>query len=490
MIRELEELVRAGRFREAEKKLAELAPRALARKDALPLANIARRTGQFRWALAALNPIVRPAAAGVVPTEDEKIEYAELLRQLGAQNEALQILSDVDQDRYPEALILSAFCHFSKWDYEAAIPLLKKSLACGNLPEYRAWVARLNLAAALMQTNRVEEADRLLEEIEIAARNASMTLLFGNAMELQAQRAIALGDFARAKERLDLADDALKDVTSPHALFVRKWRAIAESAETGAPSPLLASVREEALTSRHWETAREYDFHSAKISGDFARLAFVYFGTPFDAYRLRIAREVPSGRRMPDRFTWTGFEIAESATAIVDVEAGAARGSSLAYGQATHRLLIALTRDFYRPLPTLALFGAVFPDEHFNPVSTPNRVHQCVRKLREWCAQLGANVGLDEFDGQYVLRPSPQAGLATPRETLPLDKQSLSNLKLWKIFEDRPLASARDVADALETSLASAKRLLLAAVETGNLERVGNGPATRYRVASRKNEAA
>ena len=69
-----------------------------------------------------------------------------------------------------------------------------------------------------------------------------------------------------------------------------------------------------------------------------------------------------------------------------------------------HRLLGALASDFYRPFRLASLHALLYPDQYFNPVSSPARFHQATRQLRAWLKASGLSLRLEETDGLYRLR--------------------------------------------------------------------------------------
>jgi hypothetical protein len=449
----------------------------------LGYANIARRIHNFRLALAILNPVVRSANPSLVATDEEKIEYAESLRKLGAVNEAEQMLRGVNAERNPDALLILAFCHFSKWQYHETLPLLERCIANESLPAYRRTVAKLNLAATYVYLERYDQAVPLLNELKKHTVEFGHKLLHGNVLELLAQTAIAGDQWAQARDQLEQAGRILNEVDSVDGLFVHKWQAILKSLELRAAQPELGQVRERALREQHWETVRECDFYLGLTGADPELLQHLYFGTPFTSYREKIVRRAGPTLSLPEHYIWSQKDGARES--LIEVGSGQCAGrEGLAEGQLIHRLLIVLSRDFYRPAPLLALFGALFPDEFFNPVSSPNRIHQATKKLRVWLREIQADAELIETEGSYLLKPGQHCGFKLPSEPLSLDQDQLLLAKLARAYGGRSEITARELSKELDVSLATSKRLLLLATRLGDMEMIGGGASSRYRKAS------
>ena len=169
-------------------------------------------------------------------------------------------------------------------------------------------------------------------------------------------------------------------------------------------------------------------------------------------------------------------------------------------GQIPHRLLAALSQDFYRSLKLPALHGVVFPGQHFNPVSSPNVLHQAMRRLRLQLERGAPDIMLDESRGAYRLQRTPGGSLCLriPRSMREVvESESGSSDSVQRLRIEALLGPLRREGGADEFSRAefqrisslpgrSAGRLLEEALKAGVLERLGAGPGTRYRF--RKNQ--
>jgi hypothetical protein len=477
---ELEKLIRAGRFSEVEKALKSVSPKKVARKDAFTVANAARRVNQYSLALKILNPIVRAEKHSPVEpaTEAERIEYCESLRKLGAVEEARQILTAIDGRRFPQTLLIQSFCCFSQWRYDLALPLLFAYEESEGLTDYQRQVGGINLAAALVHQNRLDEAAGRLEDLRARTEAAGNGLLHGNSLELSAQLCLRRRDFKKVHGHLDRAERALKEATNLELLWTKKWRAIAASLEGGKVGGDLLAIREAAKHAGHWETFRDCSFHIGAIGRDRGLLARVYCGTPFASYRENMMREIGDWFTPPQHYTEGSGKI------LLDAESGRFEDGreALPAGQAHHRLLILAASDLFRPLPLVAAFAQLFPDEYFNALSSPGRVHQTVKRLRRALDAQASGISVLEKNGAYSLALEGDTALKLRAAPPPADARAVHlNLVLREVGSAE--FSISQASRILGASTSTSQRLLRWAVEASKLRVEGHGPRTRYRAA-------
>lgn len=482
-VHELEELVRSGNFREVQRHLSQLNLKGLPREEALPIANIARRVHQNRLALKILNPIVRSTNSLDSPASPaEMIEYAESLRRVGAVTEAIRIFQSIDRTMYPQTGFHLALCYFAQWKTKPIVPLLREYIQTFQAPSYALCVARVNLAAALISEEELDEAESLLRELQTETRKADYKLLYGNTLELNSQIEILhRKNWQKASTILDEAESVLSQtVNSVDRLFIQKWRAVMDSFQAGKATESLLRVRAQALEMCHWETVRSCDFFRAKINRDLQGLIYLYFGTPFNSFREMILKEPDVAINLPSSYLWQSSSFKTERIFDVGNASGDDGYLSLPPGQALHQLLILLTRDFYKPQPMVSLFAEIFPDEYFNPTSSANRIHQLTKRLREWLLENKIPVELKENGGSYSLHIVGSFAFQVPNETLPMGTEELE-LRLLKLSLPQTF-SAKDAQTPLKASPAKVQRLLQWGVKNQKVAVVGSGPKTRYKM--------
>src|SRR4051794_20375252 len=106
---EIDSRIRAGKTLQASKAVADLSRETLAREERIQLARLARRSFVPQIGIRLLSPVVRPGARSVeIANNDEKLEFAACLVWIGALQEALILLDELDPTLHPEADLFRA----------------------------------------------------------------------------------------------------------------------------------------------------------------------------------------------------------------------------------------------------------------------------------------------------------------------------------------------------------------------------------------------
>jgi tetratricopeptide (TPR) repeat protein len=491
MIQKLEALVRAGKFKEASQGLKKVKLSKVNRDDALAYAGIATRIGELNLALKILNPIVRGENLLQPASQNEKVQYGNLLRRLGALPEAVEILKEIDSELHADASLYLAFCYSTQWEYNEAIPHLRAYLknAQSHRTEhspYKIFVAKVNLLAALIHEESIDESRSLIAELLQELNQTSTSLLLGNVHELTAQLEIQCENWDAADQHLAQAASLLENAkNSADALYIEKWQAITESLRSGAPTSTLIKVQERALELHHWETVRDCEFYIAKLTDNHRALIHLFCGTPFKSYKSRVLREFKGGLKLPNDYLWCGNFVESIEQKAPDVfnliTAQVENGSSsLPPGQALHRLMVILSQDFYRPTPLVSLYSKLFPGEYFNPETSPNRTHQILKRLRKWLSVHHLSFEIQEIDGAFRLNLESGSAIRTPSQPLPFNSKKLELVRLQTLITANEF-TAREAAETLQTSRSEIQRLLNWAIEDRIITVHGSTKTLRYK---------
>lgn len=472
--------IRAGKSAEAAKRLQQLNSSKVPREWRLPLANLSRRAGLLNLGMRLLTPIVHPdrARAGVFATSAEIAEYGVLLHRLGATREALQMLDKVDTLLVPDALLYRSFCHFSEWEFAGATRALETFLAQGKATSYMQFVASVNLASAYIGEAKFAQALELLERNIDEARINNYSRLQGNCHELRAQIRLHQGDYAQARVELSAANELLGGNLTFDQLFVKKWTAIARGLETRDVQPIL-EFRREALERGDWESVREADRFALKVEFDESRFMHLMFGTPFEGYRDLICKEL--GRSI-ERETYLH---GDAAAPRMDVATGHVNGGAqIAIGTKCHQLIEVLLRDLYRPQRLGAIFAELCPGEHFDLFSSPDRVHQLLRRTRRWIEAEALPIQIREKKGFYSLIMTGPFAFSVPLRRQSVDTMSRHFQQLHAHFKTSQIFTARQARVAIALPRSSFQLFINWAIENGHVEKFGSNRETCYRISS------
>jgi hypothetical protein len=438
--------------------------------------------------LRVLNPIVRDPKALSDANETERIEYAVLLTRLGAIFEARTLFEAVDKRRFPEVLLFQTFTLTPEWRYAETIEPLETFVSLSEDRPYLRLIAKVNLVAALIFCRRFDEAEVLLESSREDAFRQEAWFLLGSLFELAAQLALAEGRFDAAELSLHEAADLLRKTSSMEGFFVEKWNAILEFSRDPSSSraqELMRGLRRQALLRRDWETVRDFDYHSLRGSPNQTLFNHIYCGSPSKSFRERLLRTFPGLAQPLPVYKWRLSGDPCPPRLEIDVQSG--RRGGLAFvesGQAPHRLLILLSRDFYRAGEGAYLASQIFPDEHYHPVYTPMKMSQILSRLRNHLSESKIPLRILVRGGQFSLRGIRDC---TVIKDCRFDHSPPNPL----IIEIRPLIvrfgrkrfSAKEAALVLNCSLSTASRKLKSALELGVCVQHGSGKLTKFQLS-------
>lgn len=447
------------------------------------VANGCRRSGLLDFSLRLLTPIIRPKVRQLVaPSPEETAEYALALLPLGARREAVRLLEDLPQSENPDTIVYRAFCQISLWNYGQAKDLLVAYLAKADPTAYLSVVAKVNLLACDVSLQEFEGFENRILVLAEQLAGQGYNLLWFNVQELFAQFLVKTGRYQEAITNLEELVSRKVSVTPNFALFARKWQAVArlylarpEDRKLGE----LINVRDEAEKLEHWETVRDCDFYRSLLEPDQELLLRVYFGTASPHYRKLIQKMVGQGM-IPQSWDWRVGNSPRCFDLILGREVHD-ENIRLREGQAVYRTLVCLLADRYRPITVAGVFAEVYPDEYYNHETSPTRVHQAIRKLRDWLQESKIPVGIHlskdgyrlNIEGEYAFRLS--SGLVTGGDR----SEDIFVHQLRRAFENRPFSNS-DCQKLTGLSAPHVGRQIKQAMDLGFVERIGQGRSTLY----------
>ncbi|MCB0420834.1 MAG: hypothetical protein KDD61_07550 [Bdellovibrionales bacterium] len=485
LMSQLETLSRVGEGIKVRKVLSELNISRIPRPYKLGFANIARRNHQAFLALRILNTTVLARnPLSEPPTTEEIAEYSVSLLNIGATREAKNLLRDLNDQEFNQVLLYRSFVAFTEWNYAEAVPWLKKFIR-QERDEYQKVIGQVNLAAALNFTGDFNRSQRLLKIILSSTEKHGYHLLRGNALELSALAAIGLKDYGLAKEYLSFAANHLKNVRNLTDFYVKKWGVILSLYKRVSNQSLeeLSRLKREALVLRNWESCRELDYFKSLFTKDQTLFTHVFFGTPYPAYRKKMLEEKWTNWCLPTEYIYKSEVVVEEEREVFDLAIGQCDSKEifLEPGQLMHNCLILLVSDFYRPRALGSLFSELFPDEVFNPNSSPDRIYQLIRRLRVWIKKNRLPISLLESQGFYSIELKGNLALRVPEEIKLASKESVLMEKLVSHFGKKAFTAA-DASRLLNLSRTSLQRFLTWAQLRKCIEKQGSGPKLYYKI--------
>lgn len=469
-----------GKGQRVRKELAAVTLKELPREKIAEFSAICRRADRAEIGLRLLGPFVKAARRDpTAASPAELAEYAASLVRFGAGEEAISILRKIDPKEVPEALLYLSYALASGWDYASMIPVLTAFLEQHRPDPYSAAIARVNLAAAYTWQEPGPAVVRLLEPLIEEARVNAWQLLHGNALEILAQNAIARGDWAEAQSRLVQSRKLLRESGVRDVFFARKWKVFLQLRRYGWTSNLekaMAELRSLAHRQGHWETLRQCELFGAIARKDDSLLEKLYFGTPFPAFQARVLMDWH--RPIPQRYEWVLLE--GESFPVLDLARGRCDGENvLTPGRAPHRALALLARDFYRPIRLASLALNLYPDEVYNPQTSPQRVHYVIAELRKHLKHGKVPLAVRGDDSGFRLLPTGPVRILITRARA---------FERWEdpLFENLRAAfgrrsfSTKEAHRQLGGSTRTVLRILTKGVERGELGKKGKLSTTCY----------
>jgi len=472
--------IRKGNATVAAKKLAGLNTAQIPRSWRLPLAALCRRAGCYQVGLRLLTKVIYPvrkiSAAPASPGEIS--EYAVLLLRIGALTESASLLTGVDGPSAPEALLYRAFCHFARWEHSEAIPLLRDYIPTQG-ENYSALVGRVNLAYALVSSGHFSEFFKLADEIFEVCESKNYLRLASNVYAMQAQAQLLNRNLDAASASILEARKRAGALAGNDLLFIDKWAAFAKALETKNLEEIL-SFRQRAYAASDWDGYRDADYFCLHIQFDQARFERLFFGSPFGAFRTKLQSQFHARPRN------SSLIVGDAGGRLLDIQRGLFSNEKIdAYGRKAHQTIEVFFRDLYRPLGLGALFSELFPGEHFNVFTSPDRLHQILHRTRDWLGSQGQPLQFERNRGFYSLKINP--GFAVK---IDLHKNQITSaqLEFQKLVEN--MGGGAESFSAKEAQIRSGiprtslQRLLSWALEIGRLQKLGMKNSTRYQFVS------
>ena len=316
-----------------------------------------------------------------------------------------------------------------------------------------------------------------------------------NAFQLLAQTLIFQRSWEPARKTLEQAAAVvLKDGDSYYWLIVQQWQAVLEYFTSRDPKLALRKLREikgKFESIGRWENARACAFYAAYCSRNREELLHLYFGTPYAGFRVKILKLLGHGEdKLPEAYDYRlhGHRPGSSLLPHVESLNGQcdASAAKLKPGQLPQRLLQALASDFFSPPNIFGLHQYVYPDLHFDPIGSAEKIAQGLKRLREWLHTNRVPLEIVEQRQRYCLVAPNGLSLRVHRSSTARDADGarLADFlnQVTAAFGTRPFQS-RDIQKLLKISDWSARNLVKVALEHSKLDKSGRGPATSYRVS-------
>jgi hypothetical protein len=483
ILSQIEMSIQAAEFGRARAYFAQINLKQIPRVHAAAAAALARRAGLISTSLRILNPIVRDARNLLRATESEIASYAFSLHRSGAVHESEKLLAGIGRFQQPESFLYNSIIDISKWNYGAAIPLLKEYVEFESLSNYQRTIGEINLVSAYILEKQLEEASLRLQRL--LAQRQQTKLVQGLLLELEVQLYFAKNKYDLVQTKLAQAGRLVEGSLDRVRAWIKQWEIIYQM-RVNQKAPAASDVAELNELTWHfnsWELLRGLDLYRIKDQPDYGLHCKLDLGTPYEGFQRRILEYSPY--ESPLQWVWKSRVCSKRPTRI-DLSSGnitLASKSLTMLSPHLLRLLRGVCSDLYRPPKTGALFSALYPNEHFDPFHSPNRVHQAVFRFNDFFKQFRQRFFIKCHNGHYILKTVGDFEIVFHQKTL-LKSPARSELEQYRLCAGVSVFRLRDFQQYMRRSKRTAQRLIYQGIQSGIIVKTGSGRQTGYQYTS------
>ncbi len=495
-LKSIDQFIKLAKFGEAQEALDKVNSKNLSRIDLVLYANLARRLGKMDDAILALRPFVRPKARDQIEaTEDERLEYAMALIKIGAVNEGLKLLHDIDGNEHPNKYLYSAFARITEWNYQEAALLLESYTQNDKIDSYSDLTARVNLLSCYLFEGQNDKASILIDYLLEKTSDNSLHRLRKNVLHLASQLCIQSRKFEEAKKFLDKATASdEKSNSTIDQLLLNKWQVIWSLHKNGPSSQIMMALDDIKIIAEdlnNYETIRDVDYYLGIYFNQHEVLKQLYFGTPYANFRKKILHyyEKINGKslHLPDVYNFEfpkKFEPEDEASnSFIQVADGvnSYSDSYLPPGKAMQQLLGLVVKDTYRPLTIHQIHNELFDESFYNPNSTPKKIKQLIYRLSHWFEENSIPLEL-VLKKNFVTLVADKPIALRIQNTDAVDPKIMSFLMEVKEIFGSDSFSSRDISVRLEKPIRTTTKHLKIALDNSLIEKIGAGPNTKFKI--------
>ena len=474
----IDRLVSEYKITEAKLLLRKIPVEEIPAKLRAEFAQLARRLGLHQRALKYLHGLIydmTPEASMA-----DKIEYASTIRRLGMINHSKAILDGLDS--VPEKWLYNSFCSIHLWNYSQASIELSEYLKFDQLSTKQKTLAKINLAACLIQETDLDQAHHLLKSIEGSCQSVG-AYLYLNWLELMGQYSLKRGALSDANHFLAQAKKSNGTENTNATLWISKWTLLVKISEGSirAHDESVIQFKKNLRKEGQWETLRDFDWQVSLITGSKDLAQSVFFGTPYASFKTKVRSQL-SPATLPLYVLRRDLREKNPAQETINILGG--KNLVLPFGKSQQRLALMLLSDSYRPWSVYRIFDHLHAGELFSPTHSTKKVYQVVERLKAYIEELAIPLEMSSSRQGFRVRPLG-LGLIPILETMCFDsneEMKFSIVKFLTTVNNSVPASftAHDVSQVLELSIHQSYRIIKELTDLGFLTPEQNGSKITY----------
>lgn len=418
--------------------------------------------------------------------EDLITTYATALLGIGATEEAQDLLSTI-QNHLP-ALLSYAISFFSSWNYEAAIPLLKKYLKMQK-DEYLTLVGRINLIAAIIGIGDYQQGQILLEKLKNDLKdNPKASVLYGNCWEIQSQIDIENKEYHKALASLAQAKLIFKDQLTRYLLYVNKWEAISHlalSPEDEFAKDRVRHIIHEAKILRNWETIRDCEFQFARFTNNVELIQKNLLGTPYSGYHKRLNKlyqikleKTFSFNYSPRQYFHTPNSLEKFTTQNPVAFSDSHQACSLGI-----KIFNLLLKDFYKPARLGVIHHYLYPNNYFNPYTSAHNIRNQIYRFNKISDAKNIPIKIYVEKGDTFLKTTNLKLIISPLNKQYKNKDQHHLNKLIQFFKGQSF-TAKAASHKLNISVRKVNSIIKLGITKNKIKRLAQGRTSSYKLSN------
>lgn len=385
----IDSLIVSGKIKEAQRKLSNIKKNhKLPRNRALNFSSLCNRVGKYKEAHLCLYPYIHPEDGKIIkPTGSELLEFSTALIFLGGVSEALFLLNILaeENDKYEgnydksKFHLISGFGHLGNWDFKKAKISFQNFLQQQNLGPYKEVIGRINLANCLLFNDEYMDAYNLLGEAANIARENDYTLLLSNIYEISMQACIDLEMWDESLKFAQLGKNIFGKNISPFIeKNINRWENITHYYKSGEKKYIARLKKDMAWFKEqdHPNIVRSLNYYIGLFTKNEKTLKYIYFGSPYEQFKKKIIQNFPNFDTTQDNFFTPDNLKTTKNTPLVKLQ-------ELEMPPLLQRFFALLCSDFFESFSLFKIQQNIFPDEFYNPLTTPKKIYALKGRLNQ-----------------------------------------------------------------------------------------------------------
>lgn len=515
----IEGLVENRKIKSAQDKLKRIYKKyKLTRSESLLLATLFRKVFMPEMAIKILHKYVYPnIKSSLIATDKEIAQYAQSLNQINVLIEASVLFEKVNPDLCPDVYIFLAHNNILRTKYKEAEKYIVKYIQHPKATKEGKLIAESFYPKIMIfYKNDYKGAEDYLERYikKIKKQNKTITkigvvdpkyIYILNAYVFAMINQYYLNNCTKALDYLSLLYKEfpeIKEINSSFGLRINAWNLLVNLKQLSkANSDSLFVLKKIKLIKNKLAKSKDpislvmirlIDFETAKILNENKKLIELYFSARDNDILLQIHKEIITRKlELPDEYI---IKIGEDISPNVEVNVQNGKNNltkfTLKEKQVPQRLFEILAADINVPLRIAELNDLLFDGEHYNPYTSPDRVHKAIKRLRHWFGKTKVPLDILSTNGMYKLVSKSGCSIIVTRVNRPgfsgSNTISISDINSLKLLYNK--ISFRDFssivfAKELNVSKKTASRILNRAIKHKMVIKKGNGPSVKYSFA-------